>query len=139
MNTPDDTQVRATFERECFAYYQRIKAAGWSHPEEGDATPESLFWRQENGMYGVHQIEAAWQGFQMAASLWADDADRFVRLGDRAHERWLRPETIGSEFPDHRTHWVLPPLICSGPVGGVIRFREAVDIATGRAGERLEQ
>ena len=62
----NENQLRNTFERECFAYYQRIKAAGWSNPEEGDATSGSLFWRQENGKYGVRQIEAAWQGFQMA-------------------------------------------------------------------------
>lgn len=60
----EDTRKR--FETACFAYYQRLKAAGWSHPDEGDATPESLFWRKPNGMYGVEQIEAAWQGFLFA-------------------------------------------------------------------------
>ena len=39
---------------------------GWSHPEEGDPNSrESLFWREENGQYGVRQIEAAWRGWQM--------------------------------------------------------------------------
>ena len=60
--------ARTLFESLCFDYYQQIKFAGWSHPEEGDFTPESLFWRSESNaeVYGVHQIQAAWNGFLMA-------------------------------------------------------------------------
>ena len=60
--------MRDVFEQRCFAYYQRLKLVGWTHADEGDLTHESLFWRREGHptMYGVHQIEAAWQGFQMA-------------------------------------------------------------------------
>lgn len=63
------TELRAQFEADCFAYYQRLKASGWAHSAEGDQTPESLFWRRETNpeMYGIHQIEAAWQGYQMRA------------------------------------------------------------------------
>ena len=69
MNTPMTTPNRALFERLCFEYYQRLKAANWSAPEEGDPTPAALFWRSETDdrMYGVAQIQAAWQGFQLAA------------------------------------------------------------------------
>ena len=57
--------MRQAFEARIFAYYQNLKVNGWSHPDEGDNTPEALFWRQPNGQYGVHQIEAAWQGWQL--------------------------------------------------------------------------
>lgn len=63
---PDPRQV---FEDQLWAYYQRIKAAGWKSPEEGDASSrESLFWRRAEmpEMYGVLQVQAAWQGFLMA-------------------------------------------------------------------------
>lgn len=61
---------REDFEAKCWAYYQGLKAKGWSHPEEGDSTdPAALFWRNDDGRYGVHQIEAAWNGWQMAKGL----------------------------------------------------------------------
>lgn len=62
-------ELRDQFEADCFAYYQRLKASGWAHSAEGDQTPESLFWRRETNpeMYGIHQVEAAWQGYQMRA------------------------------------------------------------------------
>lgn len=64
-----DTE-RAEFEKKCWAYYQALKAKGWSHPDEGDTTdPASLFWRRENGKYGVNQIEAAWNGWLMGRGL----------------------------------------------------------------------
>ena len=62
-----DDQLRAEFERLMFTYYMELKKAGWSGPGEGDPTPDALFWRDENQpeMYGVHQIQAAWVGFQL--------------------------------------------------------------------------
>lgn len=61
-------QLRADFEAATWAYYQRLKQGGWTSPEEGDSSaPESLFWRKENGQYGVLQIEAAWSGWQLCA------------------------------------------------------------------------
>jgi hypothetical protein len=69
MNGFMTTSNRALFEHRCFEYYVRLRAANWSAPEEGDGSKESLFWRSatDDRMYGVAQIQAAWQGFQMAA------------------------------------------------------------------------
>lgn len=61
--------MRQTFEDLTWAYYQRLKAGGWSDPKEGDSTHrQSLFWRDGNHpeMYGVASIQAAWRGFCMA-------------------------------------------------------------------------
>ena len=61
-----DEESRAAFQSHVWTYYAGLKAAGWSHPEEGDSSnPESLFWRTPSGKYGVAQIEAAWCGWQM--------------------------------------------------------------------------
>lgn len=63
-------EARQEFEAAVWAYYKRIKAAGWSHPDEGDSSRrESIFWRTEAGQYGVLQIEAAWCGWQLAKGL----------------------------------------------------------------------
>lgn len=73
MNTWTDPHIameRQAFETAVWNYYQDLKAKGWSAPEEGDtASREALFWRQENGQYGVRQIEAAWWGWKMAKGL----------------------------------------------------------------------
>lgn len=61
---------RAAFEARVWAFYQAKKSTGWSSPDEGDSTrPESLFWRRDNGQYGIHQIESAWHGWLMAKGL----------------------------------------------------------------------
>ena len=57
---------RERFEAAAFNYYTGLKAAGWSHPDEGDNTPESLFWLQPNGQYGVINLNAAWWAWQAA-------------------------------------------------------------------------
>ena len=70
-----NTDTRPQFEDAIWAHYQGLKARGWSAPEEGDpSSRESLFWRQENGQYGVRSVEAAWRGWQMreAAEGWAE-------------------------------------------------------------------
>ncbi len=65
MNYNNESQITA-FENEVWAYYQLLKAKGWSSPEEGDTSSrEALFWRQPNGKYGVAQIEAAWWGWKL--------------------------------------------------------------------------
>lgn len=57
-----------------------------------------------------------------------EDARRFRKLQAVAKETLLRPNLgDGYGLPDLRTHWVLPTLMCSGPVGGFVPFAEAVD------------
>ena len=58
--------VRRAFEAAMWEYYRELKALGWSAPEEGDFTPEALFWRTDTGLYGVKQIQAAWTGWLLA-------------------------------------------------------------------------
>jgi hypothetical protein len=64
MSTPTSRQA---FEDLIWQFYQAKKAHGFSRPDEGDPNNrESLFWKAEDGSYGVRQIEAAWQGWQLA-------------------------------------------------------------------------
>lgn len=58
--------VRRAFEAAMWEYYRELKALGWSAPEEGDFTPEALFWRTDTGRYGVNQIQASWTGWLLA-------------------------------------------------------------------------
>jgi hypothetical protein len=58
---------RTMFEDSIWSYYQNLKLNGWSDPAEGDNKRGCLFWRDENGQYGVKSIEAAWSGWQMRA------------------------------------------------------------------------
>lgn len=58
--------ARRAFEAAMWEYYRELKALGWSAPEEGDFTPEALFWRTDTGLYGVKQIQAAWMGWLLA-------------------------------------------------------------------------
>lgn len=68
--TIDISIERGLFEVKIWEHYQRLKAVGWSHPDEGDSTdPASMFWKTPEGKYGVTQIEAAWNGWLMAAGL----------------------------------------------------------------------
>lgn len=57
--------LRASFEDVVFRYYEKLKSAGWAAPEEGDPSREALFWRTEEGRYGVASVQAAWVGFRM--------------------------------------------------------------------------
>lgn len=59
-------ESRRAFEAAMWEYYRELKALGWSAPEEGDFTPEALFWRTDTGLYGVKQIQAAWMGWLLA-------------------------------------------------------------------------
>lgn len=65
------------------------------------------------------------------------DAERYRGLRELAKEQLLHPSRAFSEFaPDMRTHWVLPTLMCSGPIGGYADFDEAVQIAIDAAKAR---
>lgn len=63
--------LRKDFEQVCFKFYMARRAQGdfENHSERGDDTPEAMFWRTDDGRYGVHQIEAAWQGFKWGRGL----------------------------------------------------------------------
>lgn len=56
------------------------------------------------------------------------DVERMEWLIKNVQEKLLRPGTLSSDFPDMRTHWVFPTLMCSGPIGGFQSLREAIDI-----------
>ena len=58
------------------------------------------------------------------------DAMRYRWLKSQASEELLNPRGALSEIcADMRTHWKLPTLICSGPVGGYLDFDAAIDAA----------
>lgn len=59
------------------------------------------------------------------------DAARFRWLKENAKEVLLRPQYAGSEFPDMRTCWQFPVLMCSGAVGGYVEVDRAIDILMG--------
>lgn len=62
--------ARAEFEQLAYQHYLDRKAAGKLDPTaEGDGTPEALFWKQEDGSYGVLMFNAAWQGFKWGRGL----------------------------------------------------------------------
>ena len=66
----------------------------------------------------------------LAAESVVRDAERYRGLKALAKECLLRPSAARAEIlPDMRTHWQLPTLMCSGPVGGFNGFDEAVDAA----------
>jgi hypothetical protein len=63
----------------------------------------------------------------------AEDVARWRALAASAKEELLDPHRAASEVaPDLRTHWVLPTLICSGPVGGHMTFAKSVDVLRAR-------
>ena len=62
------------------------------------------------------------------------DAERYRWLRMMAKEELLNPKAAGSEWPDIRTYWRIPTLICSGPVGGFIDFDAAIDSAMQQGG-----
>lgn len=57
------------------------------------------------------------------------DAERYQWLKSQSKEQLLNPRGAASEFcADMRTHWKLPVLMCSGPIGGYLSFDDAVDM-----------
>ena len=62
--------LRKEFEHLAYQHYLDRKVAGkLDPPAEGDGTPEALFWKQEDGSYGVLMFNAAWQGFKWGRGL----------------------------------------------------------------------
>lgn len=62
-----EDDVKELFERECHAFFQKRKEEGHVDPaDSGDGSPESLFWKDEKGNYGVRMFNAAWWGFRIA-------------------------------------------------------------------------
>lgn len=58
-----------------------------------------------------------------------EDAARYRCLKSQSKEQLLNPRGAASEFcADMRTHWKLPVLMCSGPIGGYLSFDDSVDI-----------
>ena len=58
------------------------------------------------------------------------DAERYRWLRSKSKETLLNPKGAASEFlPDMRTHWQMPVLICSGPIGCYLEFDAAIDAA----------
>lgn len=56
-------------------------------------------------------------------------AARYDWLDANVKEVYLRPDLVSCEWcPDIRTKWEIPTLICSGPVGGMVPFGEAIDV-----------
>lgn len=63
---------RERFEAAAYKLYQEKKAAGKlasQADQEGDGSPEALFWKQPDGSYGVLMMNAAWWGWQAARGL----------------------------------------------------------------------
>ena len=64
-----------------------------------------------------------------AADSVLEDAERYRCLKSQSKEQLLNPRGAASEFcADMRTHWKLPVLMCSGPIGGYLSFDDSVDI-----------
>lgn len=60
---------RKLFEDACYRRYSARKSLGMISNEDGDGTPEALFWKQPNGEYGVLMFNAAWWGWKAAKGL----------------------------------------------------------------------
>jgi hypothetical protein len=57
------------FEHAAYNRYLGQKALGLLTQEDGDGTPEALFWKQPSGEYGVLMFNAAWWGWRAAKGL----------------------------------------------------------------------
>ena len=60
---------RKLFESAMYDLYERKKKLGLLTAEDGDGTPEALFWKQPDGSYGVLMFNAAWYGWKAAKGL----------------------------------------------------------------------
>lgn len=74
---------REAFEAAAYALYQSKRAAGTPMVDDlpEGTTPEGLFWKQEDGSYGVLMFNAAWWGWQQG---W-DQRSQETKLP----ERWV--------------------------------------------------
>ena len=100
----------------------------------GDSAPYMLVGRDENDLRAavaaVNFLRT--HSAEIAGAL--RDAERYRWLRMMAKEQLLNPKAAGSEWPDMRTYWRIPTLICSGPVGGFIDFDTAIDSAMQQGG-----
>lgn len=61
---------RPRFEDACYAHFLARREAGKiDMADGGDGSREALFWRQENGEYGVLAFNSAWFGWLSALGL----------------------------------------------------------------------
>ena len=60
---------RQAFEVAAYRRYRAQKALGLLVGDDGDGTPEGLFWKQPSGEYGVLAFNAAWWGWKAAKGL----------------------------------------------------------------------
>ena len=75
------------------------------------------------------QQEAVIKELQRLQAADAVKVARYDWLEANAKEVYLRPDMVSCEWcPDIRTKWEIPTLICSGPVGGIVSFGEAIDV-----------
>jgi hypothetical protein len=66
----DINRERATFERLTFDYFLHRREAGHIDPsDQGDGTPEALFWKDDLGNYGVRMFNAAWWAWKARAAI----------------------------------------------------------------------
>ena len=100
----------------------------------GDSAPYMLVGRDENDLRAavaaVNFLRT--HSAEIAGAL--RDAERYRWLRMMAKEQLLNPKAAGSEWPDMRTYWRIPTLICSGPVGGFIDLDTAIDSAMQQGG-----
>ena len=122
---------------------------------EGDGWPPRPLWCFKNEAYDSGEEPALQGGIHYGGKEDADaiaaavnflrthsaeiagalrDAERYRWLRMMAKEELLNPKAAGSEWPDIRTYWRIPTLICSGPVGGFIDFDAAIDSAMQQGG-----
>lgn len=147
--------LREKAEAERGAFDRRIQSGEWGpEPEPGTEAdswvlpePVSDVWTTFRGerrltpagddYYTSVQVRAAYEAGLAApptaqaapvAQGDAEDAARYRYLKSQASEQLLNPRAALSEIcPDMRTHWKLPTLICSGPVGGYLDFDASID------------
>lgn len=65
--------MRSDFERQCMTLMQAKRDAGTVMASDNgcEVAPQALFWRKDNGEYGVEMFNAAWRGYQ-----WGFEAGR---------------------------------------------------------------
>jgi hypothetical protein len=95
QNNNDLEVTRTAFEAATLKYFIAQREAGKAIDDNGSpATPEALFWRKENGDYGVEMFNAAWWGWKAAlicstcptveVEIWQHLATRTIITSDTA-------------------------------------------------------
>ena len=107
----------------------RANSSGIYRPAAEAATEiEMLAEAKDNHFAQAMANGAAALQYRDEAEALRKDAERWRKLEAHATEQLLHPSRAACEsMPDLRTHWKLPVLMCSGPVGGHVSFADAVD------------